>query len=82
MQYTMNVYERNLEGSMTVIGTKGTIKVGGEYLNLLDRWNVQGWSMPVLEKCAEANDYGTYKGSMGNHDKVIDNVCQALPERL
>jgi len=78
LQYTMNVYERNLEGSMTVIGTDGTIRVGGEYLNTLDEWNVKGIRMPVLEEGAEANDYGTYKGSMSNHDKVIENVCEVL----
>lgn len=78
LQYTMNVFEKNLEGSMTVLGTNGTIRIGGEYLNTLDRWNVKGLEMPVLEKGAEANDYGTYKGSMSNHDKVIENVCEVL----
>lgn len=78
LQYTMNVFEKNFEGSMTVLGTKGTIRVGGEYLNTLDKWNVEGMEMPVIEKSAEANDYGTYKGSMSNHDKVIDNVCEVL----
>ena len=80
LQYTMNVYEKNFEGSMTVLGTKGTIRVGGEYLNTLDKWNVEGMEMPVIEKGAEANDYGTYKGSMSNHDKVIENVCEVLQD--
>lgn len=78
LQYTMNVHDKNIEGSMTVIGSKGTIKVGGEYLNTLEKWSVNGFPEPKLEKGAEANDYGTYKGSMSNHDKVIANVVEVL----
>ena len=31
-----------------------------------------------IEKGNTANDYGTYKGSMSNHDKVYDNIIRAL----
>jgi len=78
LQYTTSVYEKNMEGSMTVLGTLGSVKIAGEYLNVLEYWNVQDVQMPILEKGAEANDYGTYKGSMSNHDKVIENVVKVL----
>ncbi len=78
LQYTTSVYEKNMEGSMTVLGNKGSVKIGGEYLNTLDYWNVEHEEKPALEKGAEANDYGAYKGSMSNHDKVIENVINAL----
>lgn len=78
LQYTTTAYDKNMEGTMTVIGTEGNIKIGGEYINTLDCWNVKGVEKPVLEKGAEANDYGTYKGSMSNHDKVIENVISVL----
>jgi predicted dehydrogenase len=78
LQYTTNVYRENLEGSMLVLGSSGSIKVGGQYLNTLERWDVDGWEVPVLERSAQANDYGTYRGSMSNHDKVIDNVIQTV----
>jgi predicted dehydrogenase len=78
LQYTTCVYRKNLEGSMTVLGDKGTIKVGGEYLNTLDFWDVENEAKPELEPGAPANDYGTYKGSMSNHDKVIENVVSVL----
>lgn len=78
LQYTNTVYRKNMEGSMTVLGTKGTIKVNGEYLNTLDFWDVENVPRPKIEKSSEANDYGTYKGSMSNHDKVIENVIEVL----
>ncbi len=78
LQYTTCVYDKNLEGSMIVLGTNGSIKVGGQYINTLDFWNVNGVKKPELEPCGEPNDYGTYKGSMSNHDKVIANVVDVL----
>jgi len=78
LQYTTTAYRKNREGSMTVIGTKGAIKVGGEYINTLDYWDVEGVEKPKVPKGGKANDYGTYKGSMSNHDKVIENVIDVL----
>jgi predicted dehydrogenase len=78
LQYTTAAYKENLEGSLAVLGSSGTIKVGGQYLNTLAHWSVEGCEAPILEKGAEPNDYGTYKGSMSNHDKVIDNVVRVL----
>lgn len=35
---TMLVYPRNLEGSVTILGTEGTAKVGGIALNRIEHW--------------------------------------------
>ena len=78
LQYTTNAYEKNIEGSMTVLGTEGSVKVGGEYLNTLEFCNVKDFDLPALEPGNPANDYGSYKGSMSNHDKVIENAVEVL----
>lgn len=78
LQYTTTAYEKNMEGTMTVIGEKGNVKVGGQYLNTLDFWNVKDLEKPELEPGRGANIYGTYQGSMSNHDKVIENVVGVL----
>jgi UDP-N-acetyl-2-amino-2-deoxyglucuronate dehydrogenase len=36
LHYSINAFEKSMEGSITIIGSKGTIKVGGEYLNNMD----------------------------------------------
>lgn len=82
MQYTTCVHKKNFEGSITLVGTNGTIKVGGEYLNRLDFWDVNGLEIPKLESgepMLPSSD-GTYKGSKSNHDKIIENVIQVLLE--
>ncbi len=53
---------KNIEGSITVMGTKGTVKVGGPALNLFDIWEVEGIRIPVIdENPRNSNHYLFYK---------------------
>ncbi len=76
INYTVNSFEKNMEGSLTLFGEKGTVKIGGQYLNEVEY--TSGISLDVPAFQGEANDYGTYTGSMSNHDKVYDNVMDVL----
>lgn len=40
---TMLTYPKNLEGSITLIGEKGTVKVGGFALNKFEHWDFQDY---------------------------------------
>ncbi|MBS1588752.1 MAG: Gfo/Idh/MocA family oxidoreductase [Bacteroidetes bacterium] len=78
MNYTVNSYEKNMEGSLTVFGEKGTVKIGGQYLNELEYQNIEAYKIPDLPAGNHANNYGSYTGSMSNHDKVYDNLVDVL----
>ncbi|MFZ1371614.1 MAG: Gfo/Idh/MocA family oxidoreductase, partial [Ferruginibacter sp.] len=78
LHYTVNSYEKNMEGSFTVFAENGTVKIGGQYLNELEYCRVAGISQPELPKGNPANAYGFYTGSMSNHDKVYENLMMAL----
>jgi UDP-N-acetyl-2-amino-2-deoxyglucuronate dehydrogenase len=78
LNYTVNSFEKNMEGSFTVFAEKGTVKIGGQYLNELVYFNVEGMEEPDLPKGNAANGYGFYQGSMSNHDKVYENLITAL----
>ncbi len=39
LNFTMRTYPENLEGSITVIGDKGTVKIGGKAVNNFDVWS-------------------------------------------
>src|ERR1700756_3281538 len=78
VNYTVNSFEKNMEGSITVFGEKGTVKVGGQYLNTLEYQNIENYKMETVFETKPANDYGYYQGSMSNHDKVYDNVVDVL----
>jgi UDP-N-acetyl-2-amino-2-deoxyglucuronate dehydrogenase len=78
INYTVNSYERNLEGSLTIFAEKGTVKIGGQYLNELEYQNIEGFEIKDLPEGNKPNNYGTYFGSMSNHDKIYDNVIDVL----
>ena len=78
LNYTVNSFAANMEGSFTVFGENGTVKVGGQYLNELEYCNVKDMEVPTLPKGNTANGYGFYQGSMSNHDKVYQNLEKAL----
>jgi predicted dehydrogenase len=75
------VWDRNLESSLTVIGEKGSIKVGGQYMNEVEYCHIDGYTMPELAPSNPANDYGAYKGSAANHHYIIENVVDSLKGR-
>ena len=78
INYTVNSYKKNMEGSLTIFGEKGTVKIGGQYLNVLEYQNIEGIEIKDLPAGNKANDYGNYQGSMSNHDKVYKNLVQVL----
>jgi UDP-N-acetyl-2-amino-2-deoxyglucuronate dehydrogenase len=75
-------YEKNMEGSITILAENGTLKIGGQYLNTLEYQCLAGEELPHINIVAKENDYGLYKGSMSNHDKVIRNVVDVLNHNM
>lgn len=78
INYTVNAYEHNMEGSLTIFGEKGTVKIGGEYLNELEYQQIANHRIENLPAGNPPNNYGHYTGSMSNHDKVYANVVNVL----
>ena len=78
INYTVNSFAKNMEGSITIFGEKGTVKVGGQYLNKLDYQSFEGEEIGELRAGNPANEYGEYQGSMSNHDRVYENLIDVL----
>jgi predicted dehydrogenase len=75
LSYTNCVYNKNYEGSITIVGEKGTIKIGGSYLNTIDFWDIQSYPLPHdIDFNDKPNNYTKYKGTSSNHDKVLADV--------
>lgn len=81
INYSTAVWNSNLESSLTIIGSKGSVKVGGQYMDQVEHCNIKDYSLPNLAPTNEANDYGAYKGSANNHPQVIQNVIDTLKGR-
>ncbi len=81
LNYSTAVANQNLESSITIIGSKGSVKIGGQYMNEVEICNIEGYEMPELAASNPPNDYGPYKGSAANHHYVIENVVDTLKGR-
>ena len=73
---TMLTYPRNLEGSITILGEKGTVQVGGVAVNEIKHWE---FSEPDEDdtNVAEAS-YGTTSVYGVGHPLYYDNVIRVL----
>jgi UDP-N-acetyl-2-amino-2-deoxyglucuronate dehydrogenase len=80
INYTVNSYGKNMEGSLTIFGEKGTVKIGGQYLNELEYQSIEDYVIANLPEGNKANNYGTYQGSMSNHDLVYKNLVEVLTD--
>ena len=81
INYSTSVWDKNLESSITVVGSKGSVKVGGQYMDKVEYCHIKNYKMPELSPTEPANDYGGYKGSANNHHFLIENVVDALKGR-
>jgi predicted dehydrogenase len=81
LSFSTSIWDKNLESSMTIIGEKGSIKIGGQYMDKVEYCHVQDYVMPELAPTNPGNDYGAYKGSAQNHNYVIDNVVDVINNR-
>ncbi|MEX1000561.1 MAG: Gfo/Idh/MocA family oxidoreductase [Crocinitomicaceae bacterium] len=81
LNYSTAVWDSNLESSITIIGEKGSVKIGGQYMNEVEVCNIEDYDMPELPPSNPANDYGPYKGSAANHNYIIENVIDSLKKR-
>ena len=48
MAVTMLTYPQNLEGSITILGEKGSVKIGGKAVNNIDFWEFSDHSSMMI----------------------------------
>lgn len=76
MNVTMLTYPRNLEGSITIIGEKGTVRVGGVAVNEIQHWEFDD-KHPDDER-VKAASYETTSVYGFGHPLYYDNVIKTL----
>ncbi len=76
--YTTAAYRENVEGSISILGEKGSVKIGGKYMNTIDYQISDSFNLDEIPMSNPSNNYGYYEGSMSNHDKMLTNVVAAL----
>ncbi|MDZ7846890.1 MAG: Gfo/Idh/MocA family oxidoreductase [Owenweeksia sp.] len=67
INFSTSCWDANFESSLTILAEKGTVKIGGQYMNEVEYCHVQDYEMEELAASNPPNDYGPYKGSAANH---------------
>lgn len=76
MNVTMLTYPKNLEGSITIIGEKGTVRIGGVAVNQIEHWS---FSEPHPDDAlVESSSYETTSVYGFGHPLYYDNVLNVL----
>ncbi|WP_148717353.1 Gfo/Idh/MocA family protein [Chitinolyticbacter meiyuanensis] len=76
MSVTMLTYPRNMEGSITILGEKGTVRVGGVAVNDIQQWEFEE-SRDYDSEINEAN-YATTSVYGFGHPLYYKNVVEVL----
>jgi UDP-N-acetyl-2-amino-2-deoxyglucuronate dehydrogenase len=76
--FSTSVWNENLESSITIIAENGSVKVGGQYMNQIEKCIIKDYAMPDLPETNKANDYGSFKGSAQNHQFLYKNIIDVL----
>jgi UDP-N-acetyl-2-amino-2-deoxyglucuronate dehydrogenase len=83
MNVTMLTYPKNMEGSITIIGEKGTVRVGGVAVNDIQHWEFA--EAHADDQLVQQASYATTSVYGFGHPLYYDNVIkvlrgEALPE--
>ncbi|MGZ5244651.1 MAG: Gfo/Idh/MocA family protein [Bacteroidia bacterium] len=76
--YSTMLWDKNMESTITIIGDKGTVKIGGQYMDKIEYFHVEDIDKPDLAQSNPPNSYGNYQGSAANHSFVIENIVREL----
>jgi UDP-N-acetyl-2-amino-2-deoxyglucuronate dehydrogenase len=76
MNVTMLTYPKNLEGSVTMLGEKGTVRIGGTAMNAIEHWDFAD-KRPEDEAILKAN-YDTASVYGFGHVRYYENVINVF----
>lgn len=76
LNVTMLTYPRNLEGSITVLGEQGSVRVGGLAVNRIEEWRFA--EPDAMDAEVERASYQTTSVYGHGHLRYYDNVVEAL----
>lgn len=76
MNVTMLTYPKNFEGSITILGEKGTVKIGGVAINKIEKWDFEDYDDD--DKSVEEASYSTTSVYGFGHIPYYINVIDVL----
>lgn len=83
IEFTVCAFPCNLECSIAILGSKGSVKLGGLAANEIHTWQVANIPQPKLASSLAPNVYagGLYQGSCPNHIYVYQNIIDCFQKK-
>lgn len=78
MNVTMLTYPKNLEGSITIIGEKGTVRIGGVAVNKIEHWEFE--TAHPDDNLVESSSYTPESVYGAGHEAYYENVINVLKD--
>ncbi|MDQ6887328.1 MAG: Gfo/Idh/MocA family oxidoreductase [Gemmatimonadota bacterium] len=78
IEVTMLTYPRNMEGSVTILGEKGSVKVGGTALNRIEHWEFAEYDDDDREAEAQKAAPNPLSVYGSGHRPYYENVVKVL----
>jgi UDP-N-acetyl-2-amino-2-deoxyglucuronate dehydrogenase len=72
LNYSTAVWDKNLESSITIVAEKGSVKVGGQYMDKVEYCHIKDYDLPTELKNITVGQ---------NHHYVIENIVDVLRGR-
>ena len=76
MAVTMITYPHNIEGSITILGEKGTVKIGGKAVNKIEEWHFA--DLDSDDQLVQNASYETSSVYGFGHPAYYENMLKAL----
>tara|TARA_Y100000589_G_scaffold133659_2_gene127675 strand:- start:3860 stop:4957 length:1098 start_codon:yes stop_codon:yes gene_type:complete len=76
MAVTMITYPHNIEGSITILGDKGTVKIGGKAVNKIEEWHFSDTSED--DELVQGSCYETSSVYGFGHQAYYENMLNSL----
>lgn len=76
MAVTMLTYPKNLEGSITILGTQGSVRIGGPAVNKIEHWSFSDHDSD--DRLVEQASYETTSVYGFGHPLYYENMLRAL----
>ena len=69
-QYSIAAWDKNMESSVIILGSQGSIKISGQYMDTIAYCHIKDYDQPVL----------THTDAWQNHFQAIENVALTLQQ--
>lgn len=76
IEATVNMYPKNLEETLSVFGTTGTVKLGGTTVSQIEHWNIAGMTEVEVEELLQRVK-GDPLGVPG-HQRIMEDMVEAI----